>query len=104
MGGSQATAMAQPVALSGAQRMMIQREPATQTPVPSPAMKPTPNAMPQEQSLSAEDVTKLIQQAKSSTTDPVSTAMGIFKELGNVSVPGDVLRKAVKESGITLAG
>ncbi len=59
----------------------------------------------QTQQLSAEDVTKVIQQAQKSSSDPVSTGMQIFNNLGNnVTVSGDVLRQAVKDTGVTVSG
>lgn len=53
--------------------------------------------------LSAADVTKIVQQAQKSSSDPATTAINIFNGLGNnVSVTGDALRQGIKDSKVAL--
>jgi len=55
------------------------------------------------QELSADAVTKIIEQAKQSGSDSVTTAFAIFNNLGNnVTVSGSVLRDALSKNDITL--
>jgi hypothetical protein len=55
--------------------------------------------------LSADDVTKIIADAKTAMTDPVSVARHIFFALGdNVTVSGSALRQALASSAIPLWG
>lgn len=55
--------------------------------------------------LSVDDVTKIIADAKTATTDPVSVAMQIFSALGNnVTVAGSDLQQALSASAIPLQG
>jgi hypothetical protein len=57
----------------------------------------------QQTQLTADDVTKIIQQAQKSSSDPATTAINIFNGLGhNVSVSGDALRQGIKDSKVTL--
>ncbi|HYY72549.1 MAG TPA: RHS repeat-associated core domain-containing protein, partial [Candidatus Bathyarchaeia archaeon] len=57
---------------------------------------------PQNQ-LSAADVTKIVQQAKNSSSDPATTAINIFNGLGsNVTVTGNALREGIKNAKVTL--
>jgi RHS repeat-associated protein len=56
-----------------------------------------------QQQLSAADVTKIVQQAQKSSSDPATTAINIFNGLGNnVSVTGDALRQGIKDSKVSL--
>jgi len=55
--------------------------------------------------LSVDDVTKIIADAKTATTDPVSVAMQIFSALGdNITISGSALQQAVTASAILLQG
>lgn len=57
----------------------------------------------QAQSLSAADVARIVQQAQQSSSDPATTAINIFNDLGNnVSVTGDALRQGIRDSKVTL--
>ncbi len=54
--------------------------------------------------LSVEDVRQVIEQAKTSGTDPARVVIGLFEGLGDsASVTGAVLAQGLQESGIALA-
>jgi RHS repeat-associated protein len=63
----------------------------------------TGNDTPQD--LKLEDVINIIQQVRKGSADPVTMGMNIFNSLGNnVTVSGDVMRQALKDTGIALGG
>src|SRR5208282_481509 len=56
-------------------------------------------------SLSVDDVTKIITNAKTAAADPVSVAMQVFSALGdNVTVSGSDLRQALSTAAVPLEG
>ena len=58
-----------------------------------------------QQQLSVADVSKIIQQAQKSSSDPATIAFNIFNSLGNnASVTGEILRAAIKATGVKLEG
>ncbi len=71
----------------------------------APASPQTPEQGSGQTVLSIEDMAKIITDAKSATTDPLSVAMQIFSALGdNVSVSGCVLQQALTASAVPLQG
>jgi len=61
------------------------------------------NQQQQPQVLNPADVTKIVQQAQASSSDPATTAINTFNGLGNnVSVTGEALRQGIRNSKVTL--
>jgi RHS repeat-associated protein len=57
----------------------------------------------QQQQLSAQDITKIIKSAQASSSDPVTTAINMFNNLGeNVTASGDALRQGMKQAGFAM--
>ena len=55
--------------------------------------------------LSVDDVIKLISDARSGTSDPVSTSIAIFQGLSeNASLSGDILRLALSQASLSFEG
>jgi hypothetical protein len=58
-----------------------------------------------QQQMSVADVSKVIQQAESSKSDPVTTAVNLFNGLGtNATVSGSTLRTALSNNGVSVTG
>jgi hypothetical protein len=59
----------------------------------------------QSVALTVESVKNIIAQAQAGASDAVSVGMKIFNDLGdNIAVSGDILRQALKESGVATDG
>ncbi len=71
----------------------------------TPASAPLSGQGSGQTTLSVDDVTKIIAEAKTTAADPVSVAMQIFSALGdNVTVSGSDLRAALSASAVPLDG
>lgn len=68
-------------------------------------MTPTTPDTPLPTTLTLDQLTRIISEAKAGFQDPVSTTVAIFGSLGDaVIVPGDLLRQALVGSGVSLQG